>query len=843
MTETLLSTRVVGVAGGHPVREESTAGTGGAGPGPGTFCPACGQVLSSDAPGSPSGAPRDGCPGCGTELCGPADDRHSRIGLTFAHRAGLRTRTGVVLDERGGQVTMLGDGGITEVDTDRLRPEDDGDLLAHLVSPAYRLRVVAGQDPGGRARLLERVAELLGSTAARRAYALCALQRGDVDGLGDAGLSATEATWLRLWHHHRQGDPAGVLAALADLPPGGYPDKLAVIATGFGALTGLADGRQLVAAHVRGRAGDPLAQVLLLAAGDDPDWRPGPAGAAAEGSPGVRFTSATAAGRYRCVLAAAASPSDLAAAEEAGGHDDSAALRFALLSGRWPADATRVRPATVLAAGEGAVDDLIDAGLAGREVLDEAVDQQHTSAPYLRSRLAAGELSGAELAGHPFEGARRAFLTGRAPNADDPAVRLLTLLHRLRAGDPGVVAELDALLPGQHRVVARAVGRSLATGVVDPAALADTSTWEVLGPLATTSGAAPPEVRRLAAWWSLRRATRHLFAWEWDAAATVAGDLLADLANDPDLAGLAAEAANVAACARWQAGDARGAALLLAGTHRGEAGSAPVPPAVLINLSLVAATAGDRHGVAEALARLVFDVDDLLVRVEAARRAVSAWYGGTGDQLAAPQAGSPPPAMTGALRTLAISTSRAHLVDHGLAEVFTELMACLHGRPPAPGETPPLPVVPASPWLILGLPFGTGTAEARAAFIRRARMLRSQPETAPFKLSDLTWALHEIEGQDEDPWRLLDHYRVPLVPVAEPPGLFRPAPRPAARRSPRPAAGDLDGLAWAAVRRAARDLVASAIRTDHSDPYPCPSQPFPGGHPAGEGADQKGQVP
>jgi hypothetical protein len=103
---------------------------------------------------------------------------------------------------------------------------------------------------------------------------------------------------------------------------------------------------------------------------------------------------------------------------------------------------------------------------------------------------------------------------------------------------------------------------------------------------------------------------------------------------------------------------------------------------------------------------------------------------------------------------------------------------------------PPVPVAASSPWLILGLPFGTGAADARLAFARRARRLRRTQEPTPFQLADLTWALHEAEHQGDDPWSGLDHYRVPLQPPIR-----------------------------ATLRRAARAVIDSAVPTGRHDPY------------------------
>jgi hypothetical protein len=119
-------------------------------------------------------------------------------------------------------------------------------------------------------------------------------------------------------------------------------------------------------------------------------------------------------------------------------------------------------------------------------------------------------------------------------------------------------------------------------------------------------------------------------------------------------------------------------------------------------------------------------------------------------------------------------------------------MGRLHALGDGAGGPPmaPLAVAASRPWLVLGLPFGTGTADARLAFTRRARRVRRAAEPTPFTLTDLTWALHEAEHQGDDPWSGLDHYRVPLQPPVR-----------------------------TTLRRAARAVIASAVPARHHDPY------------------------
>jgi hypothetical protein len=90
-----------------------------------------------------------------------------------------------------------------------------------------------------------------------------------------------------------------------------------------------------------------------------------------------------------------------------------------------------------------------------------------------------------------------------------------------------------------------------------------------------------------------------------------------------------------------------------------------------------------------------------------------------------------------------------------------------------------------NPYLILGIPFGTGREEANAAFVRRARKVR-RGELPDLDLTDLTWALNQVDEALDDPLTALGIYRVPAVPAAfagEGQGVLRPPARPPAART------------------------------------------------------------
>lgn len=122
-----------------------------------------------------------------------------------------------------------------------------------------------------------------------------------------------------------------------------------------------------------------------------------------------------------------------------------------------------------------------------------------------------------------------------------------------------------------------------------------------------------------------------------------------------------------------------------------------------------------------------------------------------------------------------------------------------------------------SPWVVLGIPFPAGKAEANRAFARRSRALRRQTEL-PWTQEDLSWALAQVTLAEENPESTVEHFRVPADPgVFERPGaddLFVPAPRPITRRTKSAAPDDLDPP----CARAAIELLREFLRDNEPDP-------------------------
>ena len=70
-----------------------------------------------------------------------------------------------------------------------------------------------------------------------------------------------------------------------------------------------------------------------------------------------------------------------------------------------------------------------------------------------------------------------------------------------------------------------------------------------------------------------------------------------------------------------------------------------------------------------------------------------------------------------------------------------------------------------NPYLLLGIPFGSSRASANIAFARKSRELRRAGERSGVRMTDLTWALNQIDEAMADPDAALHVYRVPADPA------------------------------------------------------------------------------
>ena len=95
-----------------------------------------------------------------------------------------------------------------------------------------------------------------------------------------------------------------------------------------------------------------------------------------------------------------------------------------------------------------------------------------------------------------------------------------------------------------------------------------------------------------------------------------------------------------------------------------------------------------------------------------------------------------------------------------------------------------------NPYVILGLSHGASSAEAERAFARRSRDARwgdhDQLQDHEVELTDLRWAMAQIERHAAEPMSAQGTYRIPVdsgsLEAPSGPGLLRPAPRPSTRQ-------------------------------------------------------------
>ena len=84
-----------------------------------------------------------------------------------------------------------------------------------------------------------------------------------------------------------------------------------------------------------------------------------------------------------------------------------------------------------------------------------------------------------------------------------------------------------------------------------------------------------------------------------------------------------------------------------------------------------------------------------------------------------------------------------------------------------------------NPYIILGIPFGSSREQANIAFARKARQLRQLGAEGRSRMTDLTWALNQIDEALRHPEAAMEVYRVPANPdafVVNGDGVLSPAP-------------------------------------------------------------------
>jgi hypothetical protein len=142
-----------------------------------------------------------------------------------------------------------------------------------------------------------------------------------------------------------------------------------------------------------------------------------------------------------------------------------------------------------------------------------------------------------------------------------------------------------------------------------------------------------------------------------------------------------------------------------------------------------------------------------------------------------------------------------------------------------------------NPYLVLGVPYGTDRAIATRSFAQRSRRAR-RDDAFPYSVEDLTWALHQVEANLDDPTVAIDHFRVPADPsqlqLPEGPGLLRPAATPLERRTEPSTPSSLEALRQQAVQEVTAGLIDLAATNGRAAFIPAkpakPANPQPSGN-------------
>jgi hypothetical protein len=127
-------------------------------------------------------------------------------------------------------------------------------------------------------------------------------------------------------------------------------------------------------------------------------------------------------------------------------------------------------------------------------------------------------------------------------------------------------------------------------------------------------------------------------------------------------------------------------------------------------------------------------------------------------------------------------------------------------------------VATRNPYVILGIPFGSSREEANIAFARKARQLRRLGTEGRGRMTDLTWALNQVDEGIRHPDAAMEIYRIPADPEAftvRAAGVLAPPPETMPRHSGDPQAA-LDEVRAAAALEYLRYLVL--LRADQVQP-------------------------
>lgn len=550
------------------------------------FCPACGAVFHQQPPAF--------CPACRTTLSGPSSQSNGLLGATVTFRNNLGRRSGLVIEASDEHVVVMSDSEIRNLPRKKVgRVEREAGPSA-----AYRLF---------EAGLTGEATGLLTTVEVRRAFAQAALGVGDVAALNSSGLTGSEVQWLTMWHAHNHSAHETAVRLAVGLPAGTYPDRFVPIVASHEWWRDNANAVEWVRWAASTLRGYPLAELLLQVTGGG-----------AERSIAARAAVALARGSFQGASSDGPLGPDVCTQALGGNHE--ALLQAAA---KVP-EAVGIRSWAVLSARPG--DPLPPLAGLPIELVDEAVERrivdaaavarmrQQGSLPkeldvYLTARTDPGVLTDQQATAIGAEGelVRRGL---KAPADTAAGGQRQALLGRLQQGDYRAVGDLMPLLPPHKAATAAALGRSLHSGSIEPAAVSDVSTWPTLAPLverADIYSFGDPAVRDAAGWILLDAAQRHLFDMRWNEAEMTAAKCLVVVDDEPRCD----EALAIRGAAAWM-------------NHRDDvavesfrsAAEGVAEDSLLVNLALVTTESSPPERL-DALERLLRQTNDEGIKVEA----------------------------------------------------------------------------------------------------------------------------------------------------------------------------------------------------------------------------------
>jgi hypothetical protein len=522
------------------------------------FCWSCGALV-----GPLSGSP---CPKCSAERDLPRWEGHALLGREVTFRSGLAKHQGLVIEESAQDVLVVSKSGTQQLSATKVERVASQDNL----SGAYRLYAAGKPDQASRS---------LTDLASRRAFAADAVAAQDQSALSISGLTATEQAWLSMWLAFN----SGMLEVAADLalqlPATSYPDKLVPLLASCSYWLNTPSSVQCVSRSIEHFDSEPASEVLRFALAQSPHLD--------------EFRSAI----RQIEVGIPGFETNLASKWTELVSSDSW-LQSDVVSNL---DTVAARSLTLLEASSGSsLPSLTDLS---RQVLDTAVDQgslrsEHLQNPavvkelsedslaYLKARLAPDTCTDKEirLIGDNEELRRRVFLgliREQLPHSQELWAQRYLLLDQLRSGDPRVLGDLIPLLPESHRPAALALGFSLSSKQVMPAAAQDPTTWNTLSEIARSQSHdehSEPVVIDMLGWTLLAGAMDALFLWDWENAYYLAERCYSTVGDEPRLD----EAMNIMASAAWMNGDYDVSARWLAEAVEGNAS-----PSLLVNFAFV----------------------------------------------------------------------------------------------------------------------------------------------------------------------------------------------------------------------------------------------------------------